>query len=738
MALQHHRSSGFVRLLAVALAVGMIATVGVFALPGARAIFTGMTVANSRYWGGHTFVPGETMSITMTGTAGDSIDLTIQNGSGNPSYARTGIIIPAAGTITVTYAIPASWPDSTTYTVQGVDTTSTQTRTVGFTVRAYRMDVWTNHDGYLIGDQVQVSWSVVYELNNTPVPAGSGALQVRDSGFANLLPSAQFNFSLPQGSYTFNASAPGGTPDTDTVYGWFNDTTTGRRVVGGWDYGIGNLGLTLAVQTPPFPQPYFYPGQTVDISIATPITGIGGGVFEPNVAVSVTVTDQASGQPVAAYSNPSVSTDATGHLVYVVQLATSPTSGSYVVNATATAHGTLTTTAGPTAPFTVGLPPSFTASLSLDREAYIGGDTITATAKVVSNVPQSFTYTWWVFDPSGNTAGYQAGGGTTYSYTIPATMAGTLTVRVRVDNGTGGSQYAAQVANVAYGYLTVNLDRAEYAAGDTITASFALRSNLITNPTYAWSVTDTNGVPVASGSTTSTSASYQVPSSPSTDYTFEVTASASGWSVSGSASASLQNGFFLTVTPDRSSYNPGETITLAYTVTQRGTDPMPAVFYFAVGFVGMPPKFVQTAASSGTITYTIPNNAPTGNQLLLVQDMSVGLSTAIVVHVGPVNPLLTDVAGVPLFDILIFLLFVVLLLAVILLWRRTGMGRVPPGTETGKPTAPPPPPPSGPSQQAGGPMSVACKHCGANIEITTSKRPIEVMCPSCGETQVVQ
>jgi len=35
-------------------------------------------------------------------------------------------------------------------------------------------------------------------------------------------------------------------------------------------------------------------------------------------------------------------------------------------------------------------------------------------------------------------------------------------------------------------------------------------------------------------------------------------------------------------------------------------------------------------------------------------------------------------------------------------------------------------------------MTVTCKACGAPIEITTSKRPIEVMCPSCGETQMVQ
>ena len=71
-------------------------------------------------------------------------------------------------------------------------------------------------------------------------------------------------------------------------------------------------------------------------------------------------------------------------------------------------------------------------------------------------------------------------------------------------------------------------------------------------------------------------------------------------------------------------------------------------------------------------------------------------------------------------------------------WRRTGMGPGPRAPVAGRPT-PPPPPPSGPTQpSAVGPMNVSCKHCGASIEITTSKRPIEVMCPSCGETQVVQ
>jgi len=34
-------------------------------------------------------------------------------------------------------------------------------------------------------------------------------------------------------------------------------------------------------------------------------------------------------------------------------------------------------------------------------------------------------------------------------------------------------------------------------------------------------------------------------------------------------------------------------------------------------------------------------------------------------------------------------------------------------------------------------MSINCRRCGKPVDLSTSRRPIEVMCPSCGETQVV-
>ncbi len=740
MALQSFRSKRLVQLLGVALALAMAATVGLALVPAAQANFTGAAVVLTpgKYTNTNIYVPGEQMTITLTATPNDIINLLIEDVSATHTSSINNLTIGTSGQRIVTFTIPTSWPDGFAYSVRATDTTSGQLRTRNFAIETYNVAMWTDRNAYLPGDTVTVSWAVTYIQNGTPAPSGVGVIEARDAAGVDLLPIPQFNFSASQGVYTFVIASTEATGQNGFVDFWFNDTATLREVTDVSSFLINPLGILefLSAGT-------YAPGGVVSVNIYTrvspnPANPHTGDPAAPNIPVSVNVTDLSTGTVVAAYSASGLVTDSTGFLNYVFQLATTPTTGSYEVDATATAHGTMSATTSAT--FDVQSTASLSVQITLDKLQYASGDTIHATAQVFSTSGVAVTYAWEIYDTtSGTILAYTPGAGSSYSYTTPTTYQGTLTVYVVVNDGNGTTATAAVNAHVSFGYLALSLDKSQFTPGDTITATFSLQSVVITNPTYYWQVQDASGVTASAGSTTGTTAAFTTPSPASTRYTFIVTAaSQNGRTVQAQQTAYQANGYFLTAVPDRSTYNAGDTITLQYTVTARGTSALPSIYHFVVYILGMPSKTVDTTSATGTITYPVPAGAPQGDQLLYVADSSTGAYTYVVVHVGPVNPLLTDVAGVPLFDILIFLLFVVLLLAVILLWRRTGMGRAPPSAEAGKPSTPPPPPPSGPSQQAAGPMSVACKHCGANIEITTSKRPIEVMCPSCGETQVVQ
>ena len=729
------------RALAVSLAIAMVATVGLAALPTSRAGFNppGLTVANSRYWGGHTFVPGEVIEIRVYADPTESVDVIVQDVSGTPRSTTT-VIMPSTGVRFVNYTLPSTWPDGNTYQVSADDTTSgTSAGPIVFTIRQYNQGLFTDRRAYLPGDTVTFRWVVVYEQNYTPAPAGAGAFQVHDSTGANLLPTGQVNISLSQSSSPFTISTTQAVPETGTIEFWFNDTAGLRQVHAFVTFRIGSLGITISGLSG---APY-NPGDIVTATIQTRVTGVPGVNPEPNVPVVINVTDLATSALVPAYSATGLTTDGSGLLTYSFVLAATPTTADYELSAMGTSHGVQTANA--VDGFSVQPAASvFTVTVTLDKSQYRSGDPITATAHVLTTETLPMTYSWIVTESTtGRTLATDFGlTVNTFEYTIPSDYQiappGSLIINVQVNDGNGTIRFASASTTVAYGYLSLNLNRLEYNANDGITATYSLSSNVMTSPTYLLQIVDSTGATVQSGPTSGGSATYTVPSPAARFYTFTVIASQGGMSVQAQATANQASGYFLSLTLDRSNYVPGDTISIAYRITARGTSALPSQYEFSLSLFGTATQLESTSSPTGTLTLAIPADAPTGNVLLAVTEVNTGATELVVVHVGAVNPLVADIGGVPLFDILITLLFVVLLLAVILLWRRAGMGRGPGMAAAGKPSTPPPPPPSGPSQQAAGPMSVACKHCGASIEITTSKRPIEVMCPSCGETQVVQ
>src|SRR2546426_1067148 len=284
-------------------------------------------------------------------------------------------------------------------------------------------------------------------------------------------------------------------------------------------------------------------------------------------------------------------------------------------------------------------------------------------------------------------------------------------------------------------YLTLTLDRGDYNPGEIVSAFYGVSSHLITNPSYAYEVDDTNAVIVLSGTTSAPFFSFRPPNPSSRSSTFHVTATDRGNTTQAQATISQAAGFVLGLSFDRTSYGAGETVHAHLTLTAKGTGSLPSQFRWSLSSASASATAITTGPAAD-LFLTIPAGTGNGGLLVFANELNTGASAFQTVQVGPTGSSFwsTDVGGVPVFAIVLSALFVLLLIAVIAMWRRSGGGFGPIGGKA----AVPPPPPEGPVRSAPtSPMSITCRRCGKPIDLSTSRRPIEVMCPSCGETQVV-
>ena len=380
---------------------------------------------------------------------------------------------------------------------------------------------------------------------------------------------------------------------------------------------------------------------------------------------------------------------------------------------------------------------AMTVTVALDKAAYLSGDTAKANAIVYRTpAPANYTYTWTVRDTFFRLLNTTAGGAS-YTYAIPLNYTGWINVDVQVDDGQGLLATGRTTARVVLAVMSLRLDRGEFNAGETITASYAVASHVIQRPAYDYEVDDFTGTVVLTGTTNLTSFSFATPNPASQSYTFHVTAREGANSTSASASIRQASGVFLGMSFDKSSYVPGEIIHAHLSVTPRGTTALPIQFTWTISlgiaFAGAPTASAITTSPEADLFLQVPQAVGTGDLLIVGTESSTGTFQYQTVHVGTASSgLSSEIGGVPIYAVVLGLLFLLLLVAVLGLWRRTGGGSL------FGPRAARPPPGAGPVQApASAPMSIACPRCGKPIEITTSKRPIEVMCPSCGETQVV-
>src|SRR2546427_6701786 len=380
-------------------------------------------------------------------------------------------------------------------------------------------------------------------------------------------------------------------------------------------------------------------------------------------------------------------------------------------------------------------PAAMTVTVVLDKSSYLSGDTATAQATVYRTpAPGNYTYIWRVRNFFFQLLNTTTTASATFTYPIALDYTGTLRFEATVDDGQGTVSAGQQSATVALAYMALGLDRGDYNPGDTINALYGLTSHVITNHTYAYEVDDENAVIVLSGTTNLTFFAFRTPSPASRSYTFHVTASDRGNTTQAQATILQATGFVLGLTFDRSSYAAGETIHARLTLTARGPASLPSQFRWSLSIASLSVSAITTGPLAD-LSLRIPQGTGSGGLLVFANEFNTGASAFQTVQVGGSGNSFwsTDVGGVPIFGIVLGVLFLLLLIAVIGLWRLLRGGLAPMGAKG----APPPPPDSPVQTSPTSPMSITCRRCGKPIDLSTSRRPIEVMCPSCGETQVV-
>jgi len=744
--------------------------------PDAAAPFRGLLVTPGQYTSTYVYVPGETITFTILATAGEVYDAIVVVRSINPRpWVIVGTpfnnqVIPLSNEVTLQYDVPGGLEDGDLYEIDVGDANYIENFQAGvlwssrrFAIQEYVFQIEVNRPAYLGGDEVIMTWSANKLQDGSLATDGDGQIWVYNRNGDDLRTPNPFAFSTSSGSTTFTLPDLADPNYEGLVEGWFNSsiappirhqwTCVGLgvsyavRVLGFCpnSFSIDNLGVIVTVGSSVYP-----PTAIVSVDVHNVVTNNQPNPFpwdppEPDILVSISVWNTTGATPVneSQYGASGMLTDAHGDLRYLFQLRSGIADGStFEVRANAS-HSNQIWRWGAVDTFTVRDAAALTLELEFNRNEYQAGDTVEVKAVPSGYGTASLIYIFEVRDTTGSFCGAF---GTpllatstqtleTYSYRIDDNFAGRICFLVTVDDGQGNQATRIRDFNVVFGWLLVNADRQEYGPGDRITITWELVSIRIDQPTYFYEVLDATGSLVTSGLAPS-SFVFTVPTTaPSAWYTFRVTATEAGRAVSGFIMVRELTGFFLTLTFDRPSYAPGDTITMRYTISGRSASSiLPNTFVLAYGLLNGPTRMTATSAATGQLTYVVPQGIDEGNKLFQVQEGNTGAGVFEVVSIRGLSAWYATLGDVP---VIVILMVLWLLVMTLLMWRQ-GMFAGLRKPRAPSQTAPAAPSPSEPVYApASSPMTVTCRSCGGPIEITTSKRPIEVMCPRCGNTEMV-
>ena len=624
------------------------------------------TISPSQKW----FVPEDTIDLTIqvTGTADglqDVFDILVF-GQGETLYAEHVIrfndvaVDHATGKATVT--IPSIMTEALqddNYDVyvgdemwiedSGFDSGRGDWDWTWFRVQMYTIIAETGRSGYIPGDPVTVFYSVVSIKDGSLITDAGYPGWGLDKGEWGVWSEdgesseGPTNLGNPSGSFTFRLSYVGSSFPDDYVVGiWYNGTYGNTREASkylmgnapGFDFRVDALMVDVYTD-----RAEYQIDSVVSIHVHSWVEGTPVG--EPDVDVEISILKGVGpfANKISGYGG-DFQTDAAGDVRYMFQLKDMDFEEGVEYTVRINASKWLKETGDSIVFPIVSGSGVISVDVAFDKHTYTTGDTVQMMVDAVSPPGHStvFTYVYTAYSPSGTYA-KETSSSNLYSIDLPSNYEGDMTFKVEVYNIQRDYGYYAETKSIEYGIMLVNVDKDEYDAGDALTVDYELISYLMWAPDFYYIVRDGNlqvvEEGVLSGVSYEGSFTFNVPTTPSSSYTFTVSATSDGRVVSDSDSAYLERGYDLTISFQKSSYLAGETAIVYYEIVPLGGVGLPSSFDLSYALYDFSPKTLATDRHQGDLSYPIPAGIPDGTYLFIVEEWVTGSFAIETIAIGP-------------------------------------------------------------------------------------------------------
>lgn len=702
----------------------------------AKADLTELILVPGKYTGTNVYAPGETLNIVLRGDADEDYSVHILDIGLSDDEKLMDVNLGGDGEATVTYNIEGVTADGE-YTVQVRDESGVAVRNRSFWVQGYTFLIETDRDAYLDGDIMNIFWTANNLKDRSLAPVGNAFIRIRNETI--IFDDIPINTSAGKISFTLPVQIQN-YEENYTVEGWFNDNYIPPRRA---QYANTIFKMKRLSALVKLDKEQYTVGSLLTIEVKTVITDNQSfpsytDIAEPGCLVSIEIYNDA--RPLTILEQISgLETDSHGIVKHIVSLANPDNyeNGAEYVVEVSVQKSSAGRSWFVSDSFRIAESSSLSIVLDFDKALYASGETLRVNASAFSlGGGSAFTYLLEIRDSDANgtlfTRSTQISG--SFVFNIPDDFVeGWLWIRVTVDDGEGNSASIVQQVKVVYAIVLVNVEKESYVANEVLDISYEVISSKMANPNTYYYVEDNEGNRVDEGVAIGGGFAFTIPAAPSRSYLFTVIASELGKVVQGSDTAVLFSSYVLTIEFDKETYGPGHTMTITYEVYALGDANLPSTFVINYGLANGPLVSLQTSESAGKITYSIPDNIDEGEQLFRAYcDFGGEVNEVVLIKKGA-NPLwYLTVGDIPLFSAFMFLLVVITLFSLYRTRKRlTDLERK--GIQAPEKTR------RAPMETAmGAAHAIECVECGNPIEVTTSRRPIEVMCPHCGEIQHIE